>query len=113
MKIVNLTPHAIVLSSSSGEITIPPSGTGARVSSVSGKLETIPGIPIPVDQPSVLGEVSDLPEPQENTFFVVSGMVLQKLAGKRADVLGPGTGPNDNPVRNEKGQICAITRFVR
>ena len=34
------------------------------------------------------------------------------LAGSRDDVLVLGTGPNDGAIRNEAGQIVAVTRLV-
>lgn len=113
MTVVNLTPHAIVVRLASGEdVTFPASGTVARVSSTPGTLGEIGGLPVAT--PTVFGEVTDLPEPVEGTWLLVSGMVGSALAGKgRTDILVPGTGPNDGAVRNEKGHIVAVTRLNR
>ena len=111
--LINLTPHALCLRNETGVDIIPPSGTVARVTSTPGALETVAGIPVPVAGMQVFGGVEGLPEPTPGTMFVVSAMVLSALRGSRPDVVGPGTGPNDGAMRNEKGQIVAVTRLVR
>ena len=58
------------------------------------------------------GPVEGLPEPQEGVFYIVSGLVLQHCAG-RADVVAPATGPTHEAIRDEKGRIKAVTRFLR
>ena len=112
--IVNLTPHALTLVAPSGEHTVlPPSGSVARVTSTPGAVEARVGFPCAVASPTTFGEVMGLPDPQDGTVFVVSGMVGSALAGRgRSDVFVPGTGPNDGAVRNESGHIVAVTRLV-
>jgi len=110
MKIVNLTPHAIVLRTS-GETTVPPSGSVARVSATPGAVTQREGFPCPVAEATVYGDVEGLPSPVPGVIYLVSSMVLARCTG-RADVFGPGTGPNDEPVRNEKGQVVAVTRLI-
>lgn len=109
MKIQNLTPHPITLQSPNGTQTIQPSGTVARVSATPGQSKDVEGIPVPVAQPDTFGAVEGLPDPEEGTFYIVSAMVGAHV--KRADVLMPGTGPKDGAVRNEKGNIVAVTRL--
>lgn len=112
--LVNCTPHALTLRTETGTDTVlPPSGTVARVTSTPGALETVPGVPVPVAGAQTFGAVVGLPEPTPGTLFVVSALVLAALKGSRPDVVGPGTGPNDGAVRNDKGQIVAVTRLVR
>lgn len=112
--LINLTPHPITLRAATGEDTvIPPSGTVARVSSTPGALETVAGIPVPVAGVQTFGGVEGLPAPAEGTLYIVSALVLSALRGSRPDVVGPGTGPNDGAVRNERGHIVAVTRLVR
>lgn len=114
MNLTNLTPHAICLRSADGTDTvIAPSGTVARVSSTPGALETVAGVPVPVAGMQTFGGTEGLPAPVEGTLYVVSAMVLAALRGSRPDVVGPGTGPNDGAVRNEKGHVVAVTRLVR
>jgi hypothetical protein len=59
-----------------------------------------------------VGEVINLPPPEEGVFFLVSAVVAAAVKG-RADVLRPGTGPADNCVRNEAGQVVGVTRLIR
>lgn len=115
MKIVNLTPHAIVLQGADGiRTTVPTSGTIARVSSLPGKPEAIDGIPVPVYSAQTWGGVENLPQPEEGTIYIVSIIVLGLAhVQSRGDCVAPGTGPNDGVVRNDKGQIEAVTRLVR
>jgi hypothetical protein len=84
MKFINLTPHIIndVVSGRS----FPPSGTIARVSSQSVLVKTIDDIPI---YKTTFGGTTDLPHEDMNTFYIVSGMVLD--ANKhRMDLIAPG-----------------------
>lgn len=104
MKIVNLTPHALVFCSPSGEqnLTIPPSGEIVRcieevqpISTV-----TVDGHDIPVVA-KAFGELQGLPDEQEGTVYVVSALAAQAAykAG-RQDVYCPG-----DPVRDADGKI--------
>lgn len=113
-KFINLTPHAIVLQAPDGSRRVfEPSGTVARVSSKSVQLFEVDGIPF-VKQ--VFGEVQGLPtNVDEDTFLIVSGMVLSALGEstvRALRVVAPATGPSDGAVRNAQGQIEAVTRFV-
>ena len=96
----NLTPHAVVIYRKQSAlvdhatITIPPSGTIARVGSSDEPCETLGGfIPfhgnVLVDTVrTVYGEVAGLPAPCPNTILIVSGMVAQH--SPREDVFSPG-----------------------
>ena len=113
--LVNLTPHAITLIGQDGcETVVPASGTIARVGSTPGTVEPRDGFPCMVASPTVFGEVTDLPAPQDGTVFIVSGMVGSALAGRvrRIDVFMPGTGPHDGARRNEAGHITGVTRLI-
>jgi len=113
MNLINLTPHSLVFRNAAGEEwTIQSSGV-ARVSSTPGALTQVPGIPIPVAEATVYGAVEGLPPQSDGFGYVVSGLVLSALKGTRSDVFGPGTGPNDGAIRNDKGHIVAVTRLVR
>ena len=59
------------------------------------------------------GEVTGLPNPADDTLYIVSALVLTaaKAAG-RADCVAPATGHPDC-VRNEKGFIISVPGFVR
>ena len=113
MNLVNLTPHALTLRADGTDHVLPPSGTVARVSSIPGALENVSGVPVPVASATIFGDIEGLPAPVDGTLFIVSAMVLSALRGSRPDVVGPGTGPADNAVRDDKGRIVAVTRLVR
>jgi hypothetical protein len=110
MRIVNLTPHTINIQLPSGDpVEIPCAGL-ARVSSQAGSpLSDINGIPR-YGAP-VWGQVDGLPDPVLGTIYVVSALVAAR--SPRGDVYSPGTGPSDGVIRNDQGQIVAITRLVR
>lgn len=153
MRFKNLTPHALVLVLSDGQrLTVPPSGTVARVVSPeesqgcpSLRMEDGAHAPtIPVYLPPAEGEVIGLPPEApcvcsncgaaedygtcgvcQNTgylppgthpaevIYLVSGMVLAHASVRgRVDVYAPGTGPNDGAIRNDKGQVEAVTRLL-
>lgn len=114
MRLVNLTPHDIVLRDTQGNDTVvPATGQLARVESIPGQPETVAGIPVLVYSASSFGAVSGLPEPAEDTIYIVSMIVASALIGKRTDLVYPGTGPNDHCVRDEHGRIQAVTRLIR
>jgi hypothetical protein len=103
MNIVNLTPHALNLMPEGPDgptVTIPPSGQVARcaVDRVQVDTVSVDGISVPVNQ-TRFGEVSDLPDPQPDTIFVVSALVAQAVPD-RQDVF-----ITDDAVRDEQGRI--------
>lgn len=105
--IENLTPHAITIRATDGtEITIPPSGIVARVSTTEEVVGTcaITGAPIVRRK---FGEVQGLPE--EGAPCIVSSLVLAAVPG-RSGVYAPDTGPT--AVRDGNGQVIAVTRLV-
>jgi hypothetical protein len=103
MKLVNLTPHALNLMPAGPTgpvVTIPPSGLVARcaVDRVQVDTVTVDGVSVPVNQ-TRFGAVSDLPDPQPDTIYVVSALVAQAVPD-RADVYIV-----DDAVRDEQGRI--------
>lgn len=109
---INLTPHAISFQAASGEVvTFPASGTVARVSTSTVEVGVVPGTDFPVIK-TIYGEVEGIPAlPCEP--FLVSGLVLSRLGQEYSGVaFAPATGPQDGAIRNEKGHITAVTRFV-
>ncbi len=108
MRLINLTPHEITLVGSEGEViaSLPPSGQVARCKEVTEVVDhlTINGKQFPVIVKR-LGEVENLPEPQEGVRYVVSLAVAK--AAKRDDLLVPG-----KAVRDEKGRIIGTSAFA-
>lgn len=89
VKIVNLTPHELTFVRDDGTVLakIPPSGTVARVASVSTKVGEIDGIPVFSTE---FGELTGLPDPAEETIYVASTLVAQAASrAGRMDVYSP------------------------
>lgn len=114
-KFINLTPHALVLRTTGGDITVAPSGTQARVAVTpqdAGSVEADGGLLVPVVV-NTYGAVEGLPPPEEGTVYLVSLLILDRCAG-RTDVMAPDTGATavrypDGP---RKGQVEAVVRLL-
>jgi hypothetical protein len=103
LNLVNLTPHALNLMPEGPDgpmVTIPPSGQVARcaVDWVQVNTVAVDGITVPVNQ-TQFGSISDLPDPQPDTIFVVSALVAQAVP-ERLDVFIV-----DDTVRDDQGRI--------
>lgn len=115
MRIVNLTPHNVTLCNEESEaiVQIPPSGQISRVKTQATKVGEVEvdGNCIPIVSTNY-GEVEDLPNPEPETTYVVSVLVLQALRGQRSDVVAPDTGP-ESVVRDGEGHIFGVKRLTR
>lgn len=114
-KVVNLTPHNITIVMDSGKVDIPPSGTVVRVTTVDTPKGTvnIDGIDVPVIT-TTFTTVDGLPDPQPDTIYLVSTIVLSQLKQLgivRDDLFAPDTSPT-GAVRNDAGQIIGVKRLV-
>ncbi len=126
MKLVNLTPHAITYQHANGtRTTIPASGTVARLKTESRYSYYF--LPVPQNALSAergdfhhpdtsfdvwittVGQVENLPKTETETIYIVSMPVAQSVW--RSDVVAPDSGASC--IRDGKGQIEAVTRFVR
>ena len=97
MNIINLTPHTININRHQiDEIAIEPSGTIARCEEVRTQLKSVDQIP--VDMVSY-GAVENLPEPQEDTIYIVSQLVAAQVPERR-DVYIPG-----KAIRDDAGRV--------
>lgn len=113
MKLLNLTPHAIVIQAPDGvQITIPPSGQVARVTTEERIVDELDGVPIVV---RTTGEVvvtcttdDVVGLPDEGIPCLVSAMVLAAVPG-RMNVYAPDSGAT---AIRENGQVVAVTRLV-
>lgn len=109
MKFTNLTPHDITvyLLGYGRTKVFSRSGKVARVSQKFEKFGTVcnEGNDIPLFR-SQLGDVIDLPESEENNYFIVSAMVKQ-AAPDRLDLVSPG-----ELLRDDKGQVVGCNGFI-
>ena len=97
IELVNCTPHAItIIKGGAQNIEVPRSVNVARCSEARSQLALVQGIPIYATQ---FGAIENLPEPVENTWFIVSRVVAQ-AAQTRNDLLVP-----DSLVRSATGGI--------
>lgn len=105
---INLTPHAITISTAQGDVTIPPSGQEARVETVEEQVGVVEvnGLMVPVMKRRK-GAVTGLPATEEDVL--VSSMVLDAIPGY-ANVYAPDTGKT--AIRNERGQVVVVTRLI-
>ncbi len=106
---INTTPHAITIITEAGEQVIPPCDTVARVSVSQERVADVAGIPTFVNK---YGAVEGMPEPAEGQFVLVSAMVLAQLDRQQwsGKAFAPDTGKT--AIRNEQGQIVAVTQLV-
>ncbi len=111
-KLVNLTPHAIViLNAESQEVmTLPPSGSLARAKETVEILGTVEvgGGAVPIRRKTV-GGLEGLPAAEEGTLYVVSFIAAQAGAKEgRSDLL-----ITDDAVRDAQGKIIGCRAFSR
>jgi membrane protease subunit (stomatin/prohibitin family) len=103
--IINLTPHNITLIDNNNNIVDVFQSAGlARVDSNTCQVSTVNGIPVNTVK---FGNVTGLPDPQDDTFFVVSRIVADAVKGTRNDILIV-----DKTVRNDAGQIIGCQAFA-
>lgn len=102
-KVVNLTPHPLVLVLSDGNRAVAPSGTVARCSSTNKPAGDFEGVPL---TRVTFGAVENLPEPVEGTLYVVSALVRSAVP-HRTDVASPG-----DLVRDEAGNVIGCKGLV-
>lgn len=97
VNLINLTPHALNVKLKNNEVfVIPADGRVARVSTTQKEADELNNIAI---YETYFGEVIDLPEPAENTFYIVS-KITQDACPHRDDLLSPG-----NLIRDDEGNI--------
>jgi len=103
-KIVNLTPHPLVIQRADGTSeTIESSGI-ARCATTETVVDEIDGIPV---VRTSFGAVEGLPDASLDTVFVISSITAQAVP-HRLDVLVPA-----RPIRDEKGRIVACAALGR
>lgn len=105
MTIVNLTPHEVnIISDGAIRRTFTPSGIIARVSVGDTVVDTIDGVDILEERYS---DVTDLPDPADDTIYIVSLLVCQACP-ERSDLVHP-----SRPVRDNAGRIVGCEGLGR
>jgi hypothetical protein len=95
--IINKTPHPLNLVNLQGDVVIiAPTLPAARVEAPRTGIDPVAGFPVSY---VTLGKVVDLPEPQPDTIYVVSSMVLDRVPD-RVDVFAPG-----ELIRDDDGRV--------
>lgn len=108
MNLINLTPHNINVIDGDGILTtIPPTTPAARITTSYKLVGHVNGFPINVAVYDL--DAENLPEPAEDTMYIVSTIVASTI--KRQDLIAPDTGKT--AVRDESGQIVAVRGFVQ
>ena len=119
MKIINLTPHAIrvrveenpVAEPLESDVVIQPETAPARLDQSSIVAAEINGIPV---KKTVFGEIYNLPDPDGESFYVVSMPVAQRAAQiGRTDVMSPNTAPKQDIRYPEGHKLAGLVFAVR
>jgi len=109
---VNLTPHPVTIRKSDGtDLTIRPSGSIARVDTVEEPLPDIEGVPA---IRRTWGKIQPGISIEPGKIYIVSSLVLNAIRENtnwEKCMVAPDTG--ETAIRDEKGQIQAVTRVVR
>lgn len=107
MKIVNLTPHEIVVYRES-EIHLRIQSSGfVRASQVEKEAGQVNGIPL---KRVAFGKVQEMPQPEKDTVFVVSQITANALKeqGRTEDIL-----ITNDAVRDDAGKIIGCRSFAK
>ncbi len=102
-KIINLTPHAVIFPNRSPSITIESSGQVARCKELTSSRGKFAGIPLVITN---YGNVENLPEPEEDTLYIVSMLVRMALSNRK-DLASPG-----ELIRDDNGQIVGAQNLI-
>lgn len=104
MKIVNLTPHRVNIVKSDNEIISLESEGQVRCAQANKKVGEIDGIPV---IQSCYGAVIGLPEPKQDTVYIVSSICAQRIYG-RSDVFVVA-----DTVRDTRGKIIGCRSLAQ
>lgn len=104
IKIVNLTPHAIVAVNGDKKVTYPPSGMIARLIAKNIEIGEVDGMPL--YRQSEMAPVTGIPDAEADTWYLVS-MAVRAALPNRFDLISPG-----DLIRDEAGQPIGCKGFV-
>jgi hypothetical protein len=100
----NLTPHDVKIVVGETVTVIPPSGVEARVSATDRLEQVVDGIPL---FETFFGEVTGLPDAEENITLIVSAMVVSASPG-RTDLRSPA-----KLIRDSSGAVIGCAGLTR
>ena len=109
MRVVNLTPHEVkIVDGGNNVVAVFPSDGVARVSQYDVLVDEINSIPVVKTE---FGEVLGLPEPAEDTVFIVSRITVEvaRARGLNTDNLLITSGA----VRDDQGRIIGCRALAR
>ncbi|MFE1592869.1 hypothetical protein [Nocardia sp. NPDC058705] len=108
MRLVNTTPHEIVLFTNNGHVRLPAATAPARIVDPAIEVNQSNALPVPVRDLALGTTVHGLPAPENDVRYIVSRAIAM-LCRQRTDLLVPGA----LRVRPPHGQIgCAdLVRF--
>ena len=109
MRVVNLTPHEVkIVDGGNNVVAVFPSDGVARVSQYDVLVDEINSIPVVKTE---FGEVLGLPEPAEDTVFIVSRITVEvaRARGLNTDNLLITSGA----VRDDQGRIVGCRALAR
>lgn len=110
MKIVNLTPHKIVLFSEDGQQQIAAfESEGVARAAMQTTPVQVDGFPYRLTS-NTYGEVEGLPEYEEGVYYILSALTVSaaKAHGRRTDDLLI----TSDPVRDDQGRIIGCKAFA-
>lgn len=108
MKLINLTPHDIVVHTLGNIITFKSEGN-CRIDTDEisvGAVTTDDGVTIPIRK-TVYGDVEGLPDSQDGVMYIVSAIVAQRV--NRDDLIAPDT--FKGAIRDAAGKLIGTKNF--
>ena len=107
VKFINLTPHELNVQREDGSLlTVPPSGTVARVKAETTTVGKIDGVAI--TKQTFAAAIAGVPPQKEDVYHIVSRLAAEALKeiGRTEDILIPGAA-----IRDEAGKIVGCDGF--
>jgi hypothetical protein len=118
MNFVNLTNKPIIiLGEENQELLRLPEGrhvvNAGIVVNIVERHETTTGGSVKVATVSYQADISEIPDPKKDTYYVVKYAVLKALNNSRADVVAPDTSPDSIVKDGLTGKIIGVKRFCK
>jgi hypothetical protein len=106
MKLVNLTPHPIVLMAEGSSVEVPPSGFVARAKEKKELVGILGDKDVSIPLYRVLyGELGGLPKIDQDTYYIVSSLAAQAIKAHLPPYVAERFVVVTDPVRDEEGRV--------